>query len=249
MSLRQKFVRSTDSKSLWNCTLSPGWSQEEGEILRKAIMKHGLGAWTAIVKSKVLPGKTAAQLNLQTQRMLGQQSLGGFMGIKLDPLVVLEENNKKQGPEYKRKNGCLVNTGNNPTREERAKLIAENREKYELSTEEIDAIVIPVRESDPLAEIAQKNEKKAKLKRLKITLQLMEDRYKSAFGDGELPDIPEPAEMSRPKKKQKVAPKKKKSRKPKVVYSDSEEEILEEEYDFSDDSDFETPGKKAKKSK
>jgi hypothetical protein len=35
----------------------------------------------------------------------------GFMGIKLDPAKVWEENNKKQGSEYKRKNGCLVNTG------------------------------------------------------------------------------------------------------------------------------------------
>jgi len=180
---RQKFVRSADSKSLWNCTLSPGWSQEENEILRKAIMKFGLGAWSQILKAKVLPGKTAAQLNLQTQRMLGQQSLGGFMNIKLDPERVWQDNNSKQGPEYKRKNGCVVNTGNNPTKEERQRQIAQNREKYGLTQEEIDAVVVPIKQTQPEEELNLKQEKKAKLKRLKAILVVMETKYKQNFGE------------------------------------------------------------------
>jgi len=183
MGSRQKFVRSADSKSLWNCTLSPGWTQEECDILRCAIMKYGLGAWTQIIKSKVLPGKTAAQLNLQTQRLLGQQSLGGFMGIKLDPEKVWLENSKKVGDQYKRKNCCLVNTGNNPTKEERQRHIEENRQKFGLSVEEIESVVIPVKKVDPVAELAMKTEKKAKLKRLKSMLEYMEEHYKASFGD------------------------------------------------------------------
>ena len=89
-------VRSSDSASLWNCTLSPGtrvvlrnfdlfehtrlgWTQEEVEVLRLALMKFGVGNWSAIIQSGSLPGKTVAQLNNQTQRMLGQQSTAGML--------------------------------------------------------------------------------------------------------------------------------------------------------------------------
>jgi hypothetical protein len=68
-------MRSTDSKSLWNYTLSPGWREEEISVLRLALMKFGVGRWNRI--REFLPGKTVAQLNLQTQRLFGQQSLGG----------------------------------------------------------------------------------------------------------------------------------------------------------------------------
>ncbi len=33
------------------------------------------------------------------------------MGIHLDAQEVWQHNNQKQGPEYVRKNGCLINTG------------------------------------------------------------------------------------------------------------------------------------------
>jgi hypothetical protein len=37
-----KFV---DSKSLHNYTLSPGWTKDEVEILKIALMKYGIGKW------------------------------------------------------------------------------------------------------------------------------------------------------------------------------------------------------------
>lgn len=70
-------LRSNDSASLWNCTLSPGWTDEESETLRKALMKFGIGNWAKIIESNCLPGKTNAQMNLQLQRLLGQQSTAG----------------------------------------------------------------------------------------------------------------------------------------------------------------------------
>lgn len=76
--MNKNLIRSADSPSLWNCALAPGWTKEELEILRLAIMKFGLGSWTKIMRSHCLPKKTFGQLNLQTQRMMGQQSLGGF---------------------------------------------------------------------------------------------------------------------------------------------------------------------------
>ena len=77
MTGQRNMITSEDSQSLWNCTLSPGWSREEVRCLRAAIMKFGVGRWREITRSGCLPGKTPSQLSLQCQRMLGQQSLGG----------------------------------------------------------------------------------------------------------------------------------------------------------------------------
>lgn len=48
------------------------------EVLRCAIMKYGIGSWSAIIKAKILPGKTVSQIVCQVQRMIGQQSLKGI---------------------------------------------------------------------------------------------------------------------------------------------------------------------------
>lgn len=47
-----------ESKSLYNYTLSPGWTHEEVNVLRLALMKFGIGKWKFIMKSKCLPGKS-----------------------------------------------------------------------------------------------------------------------------------------------------------------------------------------------
>lgn len=84
-----------DSKSLGNFTLSPGWTRDEVEVLKIALMKFGIGKWRKIKRCKCLPGKTVAQMNLQTQRLLGQQSIAEFMGIKVDLEKICEDNRKK----------------------------------------------------------------------------------------------------------------------------------------------------------
>ncbi|CAG8722055.1 14529_t:CDS:2 [Dentiscutata erythropus] len=141
-------LRSNDSASLWNCTLSPGWSREESDILRKALMKFGIGNWAKIIDSQCLPGKTNAQMNLQLQRMLGQQSTAEFAGLHVDPLVIGEKNSKIQGSNIKRKNNCIVNTGANsnlgkPTRDEIKRRIQQNKQLYEISEEEWNNIKLP----------------------------------------------------------------------------------------------------------
>lgn len=136
-------LRSNDSSSLWNCTLSPGWTQEEVNILRLALMKFGIGNWVKIVDSQCLVGKTIAQMNLQTQRMLGQQSTAEFANLHIDPLEIGKINSLKQGPEIKRKNNFIVNTGGKITKEEKNKRLKENAKKYGLTKEQIDGIVLP----------------------------------------------------------------------------------------------------------
>lgn len=75
-------------------------------------------------------GKTKAQINGQTQRLLGQQSLGEFMGVQLDPNHVREDNLKRK--DVVRKNGIIINTGNNVSREEMNIKKKENIKKYVL---------------------------------------------------------------------------------------------------------------------
>jgi hypothetical protein len=98
MSMARKLVKTADSPSLWNYSLSPGWTQETSEILRLAIIKFGCGNWKAIIESKCLPGKTRSQLNLQTQRMVGQQSIAQFKGIHLDTRVVWKDVQERYAP-------------------------------------------------------------------------------------------------------------------------------------------------------
>ncbi len=59
------------------CAPPPGWTKEEVLALKLALEKFGIGRWVQIVDSGVLPGKLIQQLNGQTQRLLGQQSLAG----------------------------------------------------------------------------------------------------------------------------------------------------------------------------
>ena len=71
-----------DAASLWNFTPSPGWTKEEVFALKLALEKFGIGKWVQISDSGVLPGKLIQQLNGQTQRLLGQQSLAGACGVR-----------------------------------------------------------------------------------------------------------------------------------------------------------------------
>ena len=82
MSAKQTAV--AHSRSLWNCALAPGWTVQEVEILKIALMKFGIGRWKAIERSECLPTKNISQMYLQTQRLVGQQSLAEFMGLHVD---------------------------------------------------------------------------------------------------------------------------------------------------------------------
>lgn len=46
-------------------------------MLKLCLMKYGVGHWQHIHSTGLLPGKLIGQLNGQTQRLLGQQSLAG----------------------------------------------------------------------------------------------------------------------------------------------------------------------------
>ena len=115
--MNKKKIDHQQSKSLWNYTLSPGWKPEEVNVLRLALGKFGIGKWRRILDSKCLPGKSIGQIYMQTQRLVGQQSLGEFMGLHIHLERVFDDNMKKTG--VLRKNNFIVNTLDNPNKEER----------------------------------------------------------------------------------------------------------------------------------
>ncbi|CDW81052.1 UNKNOWN [Stylonychia lemnae] len=129
-----------ESKSLWNYALSPGWTQQEVEVLKIGLMKFGIGKWTAMEKSGILPTKSIQQCYLQTQRIIGQQSLAEFMNLHVDIDRIAIDNRRKQGI---RKMGFLVNQGGKLTPEEKAQLQAMNHGKYGLTPEQVEQIKLP----------------------------------------------------------------------------------------------------------
>lgn len=130
-----------DARSLWNFTPSPGWTKEECLALRQCLKKFGVGKWVQIVDSGVLPGKQIQQLNGQTQRLLGKQSLAEYSGLKLDIDAIRNDNDALEG--CVRKNGLITNQGGIRSKDELNKLREENLKKYGLSPEEVEAIELP----------------------------------------------------------------------------------------------------------
>ncbi|KAJ3035863.1 hypothetical protein HDV00_003336 [Rhizophlyctis rosea] len=186
---QRNVLRPNDSASLWNCTLSPGWTREESDILRKALMRYGIGNWKDIMESGSLPGKTNAQLNLQTQRLLGQQSTAEFQMLHIDPLIIGEINSQKQGDHIKRKNGFIVNLGGKLTREEKLKRIKENKEKYELPESEWQKIELP-RRDDPAIVLETKRATLADLrKQLEEVREELALRRRVDAGDETMKDV------------------------------------------------------------
>jgi hypothetical protein len=149
--MKKTKINHNESVSLWNYTLSPGWSRAEVEVLKLALQKFGIGKWSRIIKSKCLPGKSIGQIYLQTQRIMGQQSLGDFMGLHVDIERVFIDNSRKQG--VVRKNNCIINTGDNPNKIERAIKINENREKYGITEAAAKEIKLPKKKKSLFEEI------------------------------------------------------------------------------------------------
>ena len=141
--MKKESMKHNHSISLWNYTLSPGWTDQEVDVLKKALMKFGIGRWRKIIDSECLPGKSIGQIYLQTQRLMGQQSLGEFMGLHVDIERVFIDNSLKTN--VTRKNNTIVNMGDNPNREERARKIAENEAKYGLDDATWRSVKLPKR--------------------------------------------------------------------------------------------------------
>ncbi|CDW87157.1 glycoside hydrolase family 16 [Stylonychia lemnae] len=80
---------------------------------------------------------------LQTQRLVGQQSLAEFMGLHLDLEQIFIKNLEKQGPGIFRKNGCIINTGDNMTKQSIAKMRKKNSKQFGLSQQFVQSLHLP----------------------------------------------------------------------------------------------------------
>ena len=107
------------------------------------LKKFGVGKWVQIVDSGALPGKQIQQLNGQTQRLLGKQSLAEYTGLQLDVFAVKQANDQLVGETVVRKNGLITNQGGKMSKEELKAKREENVRLFGLTPEQIEAIEIP----------------------------------------------------------------------------------------------------------
>jgi len=112
------------------------FAEEEVKLLRLALIKYGCGAWTQICRH--FPLKKNFQLNIQTQRMFGQQSLREFNNLHLDPTIIFNKNALLTNATRK-KNVIISKT----TAKQRAKNYEEYK-KLQVSEEERAKIRIPI---------------------------------------------------------------------------------------------------------
>lgn len=214
------------SRSLKNYSLAPGWTEAEVRVFRLCLMKYGFGKWNDIVKSNYLIGKTVSQLCNQLQRMVGQQSIGEFYGLHIDPTVINERNKVKDG---QRKNGCLINTGANPTRKETNVKRKKNDEEYSLEKTVIKEIIIPILKDDEMSHKVFSS-MEAKIARLNL-LQSEKDRLERLI-DGK-PPIEEEEIVKVVKKRTKIQKRVNKSKKKKR--KKNEEDIFAEDINESEE--------------
>jgi hypothetical protein len=84
---------------------------------------------------------------------------------------VFEVNKLKEGA---RKNGCLINTGENPTREKIKRKREENLARFGLGEDAIEEIVIPMPKASDVLTDEVRREKLAKLAALQHELLVLE---------------------------------------------------------------------------
>lgn len=90
-------------------------------------MRFGVGQWLAILNTGLLPGKMIQQLNGQTQRLLGQQSLAAYSGLKVDVDRIRADNEKRTA--VLRKSGLIIYQGPTPSKEAKQQWQREAKEK------------------------------------------------------------------------------------------------------------------------
>lgn len=137
-----EYVISGDSSSLYNNTLSRGWSSEDIRILKLCVAKFGVGDLKSITdyqkESGMLKGKTKAQINEKIRRLLGVNSIIEYKGLNILCDEVGGYNKVKASV---RKNGLLLN--DDLTNEDIEKLKVENKKRFSLTNEEIESIILP----------------------------------------------------------------------------------------------------------
>ena len=77
--------------------MAPGWSKEELRLLKLCLMQCGIGAWSQVLETGLLPGKQITQLYGATQRLLGIQSIAAYAGQRLDVDAIAAANSHVKG--------------------------------------------------------------------------------------------------------------------------------------------------------
>ena len=119
----------------------------EKSVIRKICMKHGLGAYD--IMNGYIPWRSKKVLHQCLIRMIKKQALSEYGAMRADPLRIAQDNSIYFSDPQKmaeaglfNKSGILVNK-ETKSKELHESIIEKNYEKYSISQEEADEIVIP----------------------------------------------------------------------------------------------------------
>ena len=119
----------------------------EKSVIRKICMKHGLGAYD--VMNGYIPWRSKKTLHHYLIRMIKKQALSEYGAMRADPLRIAQDNSIYFSEPQKMAEAGLINKGgiliNKETKNKEIQdaIIQSNYEKYSISQEEADNIVIP----------------------------------------------------------------------------------------------------------
>eukprot|EP00924_Labyrinthula_sp_SR-Ha-C_P002665 snap_masked-scaffold_13-processed-gene-3.32-mRNA-1 protein AED:1.00 eAED:1.00 QI:0/0/0/0/1/1/2/0/1264 len=97
-SLKDKMLRGTIFVNTQNEWYQVNWSQYEFQMLRRAVLRHGMGNFVEILK--LVRGKNKQQVYTKLQRVLKRQSLELYHGLKIDIITVSKNNESLNNGHY-----------------------------------------------------------------------------------------------------------------------------------------------------
>eukprot|EP01012_Entosiphon_sulcatum_P009197 TRINITY_DN15116_c0_g1_i2.p1 TRINITY_DN15116_c0_g1~~TRINITY_DN15116_c0_g1_i2.p1 ORF type:complete len:269 (-),score=48.73 TRINITY_DN15116_c0_g1_i2:5-811(-) len=128
-----------------------GFTESELKVLCNFVKLNGFGAWGKLIQLRLLPGRNLADIVRTSQKLLRQQSLAPYSGLRVDMQKIGVDNadliqkirtdphaGEKLG--FIVKNNMLVNSMGQLSKEEKDKKKNEAREKYALKDHEVAAL-------------------------------------------------------------------------------------------------------------
>ncbi|KAH0789912.1 hypothetical protein GPJ56_006414 [Histomonas meleagridis] len=119
-------------------------NEAELVVLRKICMRYGIQSWD--IMHYYLPWKNRSEIRSTLCKVLGKQAISEFRSIRADPLKISQEVKKdyQEGrSDIVKKGGILVNQKWDRSPEERAQILKDNIEKFDMNDKESIEIDIP----------------------------------------------------------------------------------------------------------
>ena len=115
----------------------------ENTVISKICQKYGLDCWDNMITC--MPWRNRANLRTTLCRMLRKQALSEYEGVRADPILIGEENQKEceGNPEYTVKSGIFVNLKWDRTPDEWKDIRLQNQRRFNIPDDVAAKIEIP----------------------------------------------------------------------------------------------------------